>query len=75
MDPITQANFVDSLLYSVGVLSEAGRSTTSAMQNEALIRMLNGRYAEAGDYINWIDDKEVSQKYFGGMYTSNYRYY
>ena len=33
VDPVTQANFEDSLLHSVGILSEAGRTTKAAMQN------------------------------------------
>jgi hypothetical protein len=31
--PEVQVNFVDSFMYSVGIVSEAGRSTSASIQN------------------------------------------
>ena len=75
VEPVTQGNFVDSLLSSVGILSEAGRTTTGAMQNEAMVNVLNGRLDKAGEYYNWMEEEEIGKKYFGGVYLSNYRFY
>lgn len=45
------------------------------MQNEALARILNGKYAEAGEYINWIEDEEIQTKFFGNVDLENYKNY
>ena len=75
VDPETQVNFYDSYMYSVGIVSEAGRSTSSAMQNEAIIKMLNLKYSEASSDIDWFENTEINKKYFGSVDLENYRDY
>ena len=45
IDPETQVNFADSLLYSVGIVPEVGRSTAASIQNEAILGILNAKYS------------------------------
>ena len=76
VDPESQANNYDSFLYSAGIASLEWRDTTAFMQNEALIRIMDGDLANASGYTNFIiANDDVANKYYNGMNVLNYKLY
>lgn len=76
VDPEYQINNYDSFLYSVGVSPAQWRDTTAFMQNEGLIRIMDGDHANASGYINFIIANDtVANTYYNGMNVLNYKLY
>ena len=76
VDPESQFNNYDSFLYSAGIVSLEWRDTTAFMQNEALIRIMDGDLANSTGYSNFItSNDDVINKNYNGMNVLNYKLY
>lgn len=57
-DPINQANYYDSYLWSVGVGSNKFRDICTWHQTHGLINIYEENYRNATDYLNFIIDNK-----------------
>lgn len=48
VDPINQINFYDSLLYSVGIVSNKYRDVCTWVQTQSMINIYKGQYGNVG---------------------------
>lgn len=76
LDPINQVNFYDSMMYSLGVASEYARDTTTYIQNQAVLSLLNNKHQDATNWADWIvDNDDNNRKFYGGLNLMNYKKY
>lgn len=51
VDPTNQFNYYDSLLYSVGIVSNKFRDTVNWYQTQGLINILKGNFNEVSFFV------------------------
>jgi carboxypeptidase C (cathepsin A) len=75
-DPLSQINFYDSYLWSVGVVDRTFRDVCTWYQNEAIININEARFQNATNYFDFITNNDTTpEKYMGNISIFNFRNY